>query len=549
MVNTTYEFPRSIWRIGRWVGPSLAIPVALWACTSHPLSQPDPQPEQLTDATILVAPMRHLDLLFMIDNSPSMGPKQDKMKEQFPKLIDALRDPVDGKLPDLRVAILDSDLGSGTAHWCTGFEHHGDLGKFQVRDPAGCKVKPDALWLEYTHNEPVNFTGDVSIAFKCLASGVGVEGCGFEHQLQALQWAFYLSGNESQWNFLRPEAYLGIVILTDEDDCSAPMDSHMFDVFPPTESPSLRCATRGHQCSGATLTYPTTAAVSVPWESCSARDDATCDSSVDTSQATPCNPLSNIKTIADAVKGLKGTEADDKILVAAIYGMPRAGDATVRPYKIDMNPNAYGNNAGYDYWPICYDPNHMPTSSGWDKAAAENGAAGGLRISAFLNQFNDKSRLAYSICESDFGPAMAGIGKTLRNKIDNLCVPFKLVDTSDEPGIQANCRIVDRIPRMVQDSTGHWTQIYDESPNSIPRCQSTREPECWEVKFGNPNGTDDEKETATRCPAQPTVPSQMINVLRKPGTTLVEGTKIRMQCRTCVDLTSHDLRPIEGCDY
>lgn len=549
MGNTTLAFCRSTWRIGRWAGLPIAIPVALWACTSHPLSQPDPQPEQQTNATIVVAPLRQLDLLFMIDNSPSMGPKQDKMKKQFPQLIDALRDPVDNKLPDLRIAIVDSDLGSGAAAQCPGASHHGDLGKFQVRNPADCNVNPNALWLVYTDNQPVNFTGDVSDVFACLAGGVGVGGCGFEHQLQALQWAFYLDGNQSQWEFLRPEAYLGIVLLTDEDDCSAPSDSHMFDVLPNTEAPSLRCTTRAYQCKDTTLAYPTTAAAAAPWESCSARDDVTCESSVDTSQATSCNPLSNIKTIADAVKGLKGAEADDKILVAGIYGTPRSDDATIRSFRIDMTPVAVNGNPGYDYWPICYDPKFMPSGSGWDKTAAENGAVGGLRINAFLNQFNEKSRLAYSICESDFGPAMAGIGKALRNKIDNLCVPFKLVDTSDEPGIQADCRIVDRVPHVVKDSDGHSTQVYEELPNSIPRCDSTRQPECWEVKFGNPSGTADEQDTATRCPAQPTVPSQMIHVLRKPGTKLVQGTQIHMQCRTCVDLSVHDLRPIKGCDY
>jgi hypothetical protein len=32
----------------------------------------------------VVAPVRDFDLVFMIDNSPSMAPKQDKLKAQFP---------------------------------------------------------------------------------------------------------------------------------------------------------------------------------------------------------------------------------------------------------------------------------------------------------------------------------------------------------------------------------------------------------------------------------------------------------------------------------
>jgi hypothetical protein len=40
----------------------------------------------------------------------------------------------------------------------------------------------------------------------------------------------------------------------------------------------------------------------------------------------------------------------------------------------------------------------------------------------------------------------------------------------------------------------------------------------------------------------------MISVVRAPGTTLVEGTKVGMQCVTCVDLNP-GMKPIEGCDY
>ncbi len=527
----------------RWTMVLPALPFAVWACVSHPLAQPIPDPRQVTDAYITVAPVRHLDLLFMVDNSLSMKPKQDKMKAQFPKLIDALRDQQDQTLPDLRIAIVDSDLGAGASTRCSTTGGYGDHGQFQMRGASDCGAKADARWLQYTQGQAVNFTGELSTVFGCLASNVGVEGCGYEHQLAALEWAFYLPDNKSQWDFLRSEAYLGIVLLTDEDDCSAPPESKMFQSTNPNESGSLRCATRAHACDGATLTYPTTAPLSVPYESCHARTDATCDESqVDTSSPTSCNPLMSLSQLADEVKQLKGggAEADSKILVAAIYGTPRAGDTVTRPYKIDLTPNPDAPPSPiaqvYDYWPICYDPDFMPAGSGFDKTAADHGATGGLRIKAFLDQFKPANRLDYSICESDFGPAMDGIGKTLRNMMGNLCVPFKLADSSDEPGVQADCRVVYRTPQG------------DESPESLPRCDASRTPDCWEVKLGNPTGTADEQETASRCPASGSAPSQMINIVRKPGTTLAEGTKVGMQCVTCVDLVP-GMKPGKGCDY
>ena len=538
----------------RWARLLAGILPALSACASHPLEQPTPEPIQESRAQITIVPMRHLDLLFMVDNSPSMKPKQDKMKAQFPKLIEALRDPDDRTLPDLRIAILDSDLGAAYTTQCGDQVLFGDRGRFQMRDASQCGADPDARWLEYTKDQPVNFTGDVSQVFGCLAGNLGVEGCGFEHQLAALQWAFYLADNKSQLELLRPEAYLGIVILTDEDDCSAPPDTRMFDNRERTEAWSLRCATRGHECKGAELSFPTTAAVSISYEDCRARTDDTCDASeVDTSVATSCNPLLKVSDLALAVKQLKGggAEADDKILVAAIYGTPRADETAEKVYKIDRVPDPTPGMDGsqvWDYWPICYDPDFPPASSGWDKTAAEHGAAGGLRIKAFLDEFPSDSKLAYSICEADFGPAMAGIGEALRNKMGDLCVPFKLVDKSDEPGLQPDCRVAYRIPRAARDAKGNTTIVYDESPESLPACDATHATDCWQVTFGKPDGNAAEKDAAARCPAASSAPSQMVHVVRKPGSTLPEGTKVAMQCLTCVDETP-GAKPTKGCDY
>jgi hypothetical protein len=531
-----------------WLG---GLPLALWACVAHPLAQPRPEPVQETDAQITIVPVRQLDLLFMVDNSPSMKPKQDKMRAQFPKLIEALRDPYDNSLPDLRIAILDSDLGAGQSTQCADSANYGDRGRFQMRDAAGCGANGDARWLEYTKGRAVNFTGDLSQVFGCLAGNVGVAGCGFEHQLAALTWAFYLDENQSQRAFLRRDAYLGIVILTDEDDCSAPPDTHMFDRREGTEAWSLRCATRGHVCDGAALSFPTTSALSLPYASCRARTDATCDSGqVDTSSATVCNPLLDVAGLAAAVKQLKGggEEADEKILVAGIYGRPRQGDTSPATYKIDRIPDPTPTMTGevYDYWPVCFDPAFPPAGSGWDQTAAEHGAAGGLRIDAFLGEFPERSRLAYSICESDFGPAMAGIGKALTIKMGGLCVPFKLVDISDEPGLQADCRVTYRIPRATTDAQGNTSVLFEEKPDGLPACDAKRTPDCWEVKRGDEHGSAEEQDTARRCPAKDGAQSQMVDVVRAADLPL--GTKIVMQCLTCVDQLP-GTEPSPGCDY
>src|SRR5262249_14880786 len=62
--------------------------------------------------------------------------------------------------------------------------------------------------------------------FTCMASA-GSQGCRFEHQLESVYAA--LHNNPANVGFIRPDAALAIVFLTNEDDASAPPDTDVFD--------------------------------------------------------------------------------------------------------------------------------------------------------------------------------------------------------------------------------------------------------------------------------------------------------------------------------
>ena len=94
--------------------------------------------------------------------------------------------------------------------------------------------------------------------FGCIAA-VGENGCGFEHQLGAVARALGADGARAPVEndgFLRPDAALAIVLVSDEDDCSAPVTSPLYDAVqnltlasamgPPS---SFRCSEFGHLCS------------------------------------------------------------------------------------------------------------------------------------------------------------------------------------------------------------------------------------------------------------------------------------------------------------
>jgi hypothetical protein len=574
--NSKHSIRLMSWRTLRWAIALPTLPLVWWACTSHPLTQPVPEPEQQTDIYISVSPTRLLDLIFMVDNSPSMAPKQAKLKAQFPLLLNALQDPNDPNgLPDLHVAIIDSDLGTGGA-WSSGScgpnaengnSNYGDQGKFRminsVSGSTPCGVtSPDALWLEYTKGKPVNFTGQIGDVFGCLAMNLGTLGCGEEHQLQAFEFALVAAGlnNEAQHAILRPNAYLGLVFLTDEDDCSAAQNDGMFGDKAElrNESASLRCYSRSHMCGNQKLTdgapgYPTTAAFSAPLSTCQARTDSCPNvtdgdaAGTDTNPATTCSPLKNIKHLADEIKGLK-TDPDNQILVAGIFGWPLNGvDPATAQYKIDMIPNPNTADSTHltvwDSWPVCYDPSHKPANPGtFDTTAAGWGATAGLRNAAFIDEFGANG-LKFSICEADFTNAMKTIGDKIAQKLQNLCVDYKLMDKDKDPsnGLQPDCRVVYRTPKP--DPTNPLKVVYDESSTSLPMCDAGATvdnitADCWTLVLDK-----------TKCPDA--YNGQLINVLRPRADSQNDpkpaGTKVSMQCRTCTDFKDLNGNPLPGC--
>jgi hypothetical protein len=393
-----------------------------------------------------LAPARQLDLVFMIGSCCS---KVTKLTSALPKLLDMLKDPDLGTYPDLRIAIADPDLGTGGAYAAgacapnsrNGNSPYGDLGAFQMRGASACGISnPDARWIELADGSPVGYRGDLSSVIACLITNLGTEGCSIEQPLQAIELALATKGmgNDEQQNMLRPYAQLAVVFLSENDDCSATPNVGMFGDKPELagETASLRCATRAHTCGGSNLTktppgYPTTAAFSAPFASCKARTDACpnqldgATAGTDTSVPTDCSPLKSIKVTADRLKALK-LVPDQKVLVAGIFGWPRADEIATATYRIGLVPNPSSADAIhpklFDYWPVCYEPHHLPKSPDvFDSDAWGAGAPGGLRLAAFLDEFGNNG-LKFSICEPDYADAMTSIGTAIAKRMKNGCL-------------------------------------------------------------------------------------------------------------------------------
>jgi hypothetical protein len=97
------------WRVLRWAGLAAGAG-ALWACTSRTLETPTIIPQSVETKTITQKVNNNLDLLFMVDNSSSMSPMQDKLLRQLPSFMKAFE--ALPMKPNLHVAVISSDMGA-----------------------------------------------------------------------------------------------------------------------------------------------------------------------------------------------------------------------------------------------------------------------------------------------------------------------------------------------------------------------------------------------------------------------------------------------------
>jgi hypothetical protein len=207
-------------------------------------------------------PADELDLLFMIDNSHGMAEQQATLVEQVPRLVRALmtgdRSPsvdADGDgvrddagddfapIESLHVGVVTSDMGAGgfSVTSCTDEPSFGDdgvLNRTGNTTIAGCQATYPAF-LQLGGGETDEFARDLA----CVAV-TGTGGCGFEQPLESVlkavtpstctdPWCTFHSdtrghADEVNAGFLRPDSVFAIVLLTDEDDCSA-ADPELFD--------------------------------------------------------------------------------------------------------------------------------------------------------------------------------------------------------------------------------------------------------------------------------------------------------------------------------
>jgi hypothetical protein len=180
---------------------------------------------------------KKVDLLFIIDDSGSMSDQQDKLTEAFPSFIQTIDDElVQKKGIDYRIGVMSTDM-AGTEQCVFLVCGQGHRGRLQHEaDRLNCNDVPQGRWIEAG---PVD---QVAKQFQCVASMNGGEFS--EMPLEALRAGLVdRVADQEAYNagFLREDALLVIMIITDEDDQSVKEVAPMWDVFlgPGTPTPVI----------------------------------------------------------------------------------------------------------------------------------------------------------------------------------------------------------------------------------------------------------------------------------------------------------------------
>jgi hypothetical protein len=270
-------------------------------------------------------------------------------------------------------------MGAGTfANGGACSNGRGKGGLLQVRDDCGLDTSRGRFLIAPTDGSSSNFKGDIADVFACLAK-LGTTGCGFEHQLQAVRMALsgFVSGNEG---FLRQDAHLAVVYITDEDDCSAPADSSMYQTPAAGQDGSLLCSLVGHVCNGSP---PPAEAFSTPLVNCSAAPNGG-------------GKLIPVQTFVDEMSLLR----TQSISVSVIGGWP--DDVAGAAYAIGYNAVA-GRSDLLGEVPICRSTN--------------GSAVVGLRMKQFADAFGPAGKII-SICQDDFSAAMVQVGQLINTTVE-----------------------------------------------------------------------------------------------------------------------------------
>ena len=380
------------------------------------------------DGAVTIDPNKY-DILFMIDDSPSMATVQQKLLAQLPVFMQILQALPEG-LPSIHIAVVSSDMGapSDTSIGCSAA---GDQGVFFNRPEGTCTATTLMAGATFISDDAPGATKNFELpdpaglgtVFQCIGL-LGISGCGFGQPLAAIDRALGADGLGPaplrDQGFLRPDAYLAIVIISNKDDCSAPAGSPLYSLNGGSDDLSnplgpinnYRCNVAGHLCQDQNSGNQTPVTFAPPPLQLPA--DATAGA-VPTLALSNCvsndtsGMLTPVSKFITDIKALK-FEPYTQIQVAAVTGVTGTEpNATPTPYVVEWLPGP--GSASNELWPqvehVC-GPAGPETAPGGQITTDGSFADPAVRISQFVHAFGANG-VVTSICDDSFTSAFSAI--------------------------------------------------------------------------------------------------------------------------------------------
>ncbi len=474
-------------------------------CARREVSKVDPSNAAVGLTEIPVEPNRDLDILFVIDNSGSMTGEQNSLTANFPKFIEVL-ETIEGGLPNVHIGIVSTDVGVGPEGASKGIcSQNGDAGKLQfaarpppLADPTNCPnegavtctaldpgetfIKDILLDDEVTRERNYN-PNDATLAerFSCMAK-LGICGCGFEQPLEAMKRALDPGVNPG---FLRENAFLAVIFITDEDDCSIANSTMMNEAFGGDGQPagSHLCFQHGVVCD------PDTPLTVGNKENCRPRPGA------GTGEDDESLFMKDVDAYAGFLRTLKPHD-QGLIIVAEISGTNVEGPLALENDKAEV---------------IQFTKSNGNTVLQLEKRCQSNNgvAAPAIRLNHFTSQFPARNQQE-TICKEDLTGGLQKIADLLVIAVGNPCVAGNIDLDPVEPKVQYDC--------IVSDVRNRGTE--NEESSVLPQCSSktpdASEIPCWYFEENNPE-----------C-ASTSTGLELVDVRPESGAPV--GTKMRLEC-------------------
>ncbi len=524
----------------RGVGLSLALLVTA-GCNEHPLDGVEAVGNLEGKFNFDFEPKNRVDILFVLDNSGSMGEEQANLAANFGAFVDKLE--LAGA--DYRLAVTTTDTGNV---WCgSTTPEHGALqasscreriehftsqnGTVNVADIAcndvcgldSLGLRPSAIegqegsqvrpWIQAGGQES-NLPEGVGAteAFACMAPQ-GIDGCGFESPLEALRLALArtLEPQDPAFGFFRDDAMLSVVIVTDEADCSAtPFGASIFeqgggktfwadpaDTFPT----SAVCWNAGVRCSGDPA--------DMDCQSADLDPDGTPTSDPERASLRPVSEYIEVLQAYDAGKvGGRGVH------VALLGGVP-SDLAEVGITYADSNDAQFQHDYG------------IGAGCSGNAGGASQTAIPPVRLREFVEAFDDTQ--LFSVCEEDYTNTLEAVVDSIGPALRGACVPRCLEDTDlVTPGVQPLCTVSETYADKESVELPECELIAGapEVPEGADSCILIR----GDIDASTPQDWDD---ASVYCD-----PSEAVNtaleLYRREGTAAPAGSRLVVTCKAAV---------------